>query len=266
MPYSGTTEPCSQRSSSRDQPLRVRLRQVAKSFYFYEHRTRSIREWFIRFVLRRPITVRQLAFALRDVDLSIETGESVALIGSNGSGKSTILRLIAGIYRPTTGSVETAGRVSAVLELGAGFNQELTGADNMELYAAVLGISRKELALKYEQVVEFAGLRDVLDTPMKYYSTGMRARLALAVALHLEPDVLLLDEVLAVGDAEFYNKCIAHLRAYHRNGGTLIVVSHRVDTLQDLCARAVLLEDGRVTMDSDIAQVVRAYERLAGHH
>jgi len=181
----------------------VELRGVSKRFYFYEHRTSSLREWFIRRVLRRPLHVRRAEFTLRAVDLRVERGESVALVGPNGSGKSTALRLIAGIYRPSTGRVETNGRITAVIELGAGFHPELTGAENIALYASVLGITRRELAARYDEIVEFAAMSDFLDTPLKYYSSGMEARLAFSVSVCLQPDILLLDEVLAVGDQAF---------------------------------------------------------------
>ena len=174
----------------------------------------------------------------------MERGEAVALIGSNGSGKSTALRLIAGIYGPSSGTIRTYGRLTAVIELGAGFHPELTGADNVALYAAVLGSGRKQLAARYDEIVDFAETRDFMDTPLKYYSSGMEARLAFAVAVCLEPDVLLLDEVLAVGDQAFRDRCQDRLRAFHASGGTLILVSHEMDQIQQLCSRAVWLERG----------------------
>ena len=142
----------------------------------------------------------------------------MALIGANGSGKSTALRLIAGIYRPSSGTIETNGRITAVIELGAGFHPELTGAENIALYAAVLGLPRRELAARYDEIVEFAEIRDFLDTPLKYYSSGMEARLAFSVAVCLRPDILLLDEVLAVGDQAFRTRCLERLRQYHTRG------------------------------------------------
>ena len=237
----------------------VALRGVSKRFYFYEHRTSSLREWFIRRVLHRPIHVRRAAFSLRDVDLTVERGESVALLGRNGSGKSTILRLIAGIYRVTHGTVATDGRITAVIELGAGFHPELTGAENIALYAAVLVLTRKELGEHYEEIVEFAGIPDLPDTPLKYYSSGMEARLAFSVAVCLQPDILLLDEVLAVGDQAFRERCLERLRQYHARGGTLILVSHELEQLRALCTRGVLLDQGRIVFDGPIDAALARY-------
>jgi len=176
----------------------VLCRDVFKHFYLYSHRTTSLREWFIRTALRRPIHIRRAEFSLRGFNLRIERGEAVALIGPNGSGKSTALRLIAGIYTPSTGTVETLGRIAAVIELGAGFNMELTGAENVGLYGAIMGLDRTQLAQRYEKIIEFAGIGKFIDMPVKYYSSGMVARLAFSVAVNVQPDILLLDEVLAV--------------------------------------------------------------------
>lgn len=237
----------------------VALRGVSKRFYFYEHRTSSLREWFIRRVLRRPIHVRRAAFTLHDVDLTIDRGEAVALLGRNGSGKSTVLRLIAGIYQPSSGTVGTEGRITAVIELGAGFHPELTGAENIALYAAVLGLTRKELAERYDDIVEFAAIPDLPDTPLKYYSSGMEARLAFSVAVCLQPDILLLDEVLAVGDQAFRQRCLERLRQYHARGGTLILVSHELEQLRELCSRGVWLDEGRIVADGPIDEVLARY-------
>jgi ABC-type polysaccharide/polyol phosphate transport system ATPase subunit len=244
--------------------LAVELRGVSKRFYFYEHRTSTLREWFIRRVLRRPLHVRRAEFSLHDVDLRVEPGESVALLGANGSGKSTILRLIAGIYQPSSGTIEHHGRIGAVIELGAGFHPELTGAENIGLYAAVLGLTRRELAQRYNDIVEFAALQDFLDTPLKYYSSGMEARLAFSVAVCLEPAILLLDEVLAVGDTEFRARCLDRLRTYHARGGTLLLVSHELDQVRELCTRGIWLREGRVVMDGQLEGVLAAYR--ADHH
>lgn len=237
----------------------VALRGVSKRFYFYEHRTSSLREWFIRRVLRRPIHVRRAAFTLHDVDLTVGRGEALALLGRNGSGKSTVLRLIAGIYQPSTGAVRTEGRITAVIELGAGFHPELTGAENIALYAAVLGLTRKELAARYDDIVEFAAIPDLPDTPLKYYSSGMEARLAFSVAVCLQPDILLLDEVLAVGDQAFRERCLERLRQYHARGGTLVLVSHELEQLRELCTRGVWLDQGRIVMDGPIDAVLERY-------
>jgi ABC-type polysaccharide/polyol phosphate transport system ATPase subunit len=259
MPSSTATSTFSPKSSEPVAAPAVELRGVSKRFYFYEHRTSSLREWFIRRVLRRPLHVRRAEFTLRAVDLRVERGESVALVGPNGSGKSTALRLIAGIYRPSTGRVETNGRITAVIELGAGFHPELTGTENIALYASVLGITRRELAARYDEIVEFAAMSDFLDTPLKYYSSGMEARLAFSVSVCLQPDILLLDEVLAVGDQAFRERCLHRLRAYHDRGGTLILVSHELDQVRALCQRGIWLERGEVVRDGPIDEVLAAY-------
>jgi ABC-type polysaccharide/polyol phosphate transport system ATPase subunit len=259
MRFSTATPAFSPKSSERPLEAAVELRGVSKRFYYYDHRTSSLREWFIRRVLRRPLNVRRAEFTLQGFDFRVDRGEAVALIGSNGSGKSTALRLIAGIYRPSSGTILTWGRLTAVIELGAGFHPELTGADNVALYAAVLGLGRRELMDRYDEVVEFAQMRDFMDTPLKYYSTGMEARLAFSVAVCLRPDVLLLDEVLAVGDQAFRQRCLARLRAFHAEGGTLILVSHEVEQVRELCSRAVWLDKGAVRMDGDVNQVLAAY-------
>jgi ABC-2 type transport system ATP-binding protein len=203
--------------------------------------------------------VRRAEFSLRGVDLAVERGEAVALLGRNGSGKSTVLRLIAGIYQPTAGAIETSGRITAVIELGAGFHPELTGAENIALYAAVLGLTRKELAARYDEIVEFAAIPDLPTTPLKYYSSGMEARLAFSVAVCLQPDILLLDEVLAVGDQAFRDRCLERLREYHGRGGTLILVSHELEQVRALCDRGIWLADGSVVMDGPIDTVLAGY-------
>ncbi len=193
------------------------------------------------------------------MDLLIGQGEAVALLGRNGSGKSTLLRLIAGIYQPSAGTIETNGRITAVIELGAGFHPELTGAENIALYAAVLGLTRKELAARYDEIVEFAAIPDLPDTPLKYYSSGMEARLAFSVAVCLQPDILLLDEVLAVGDQAFRERCLDRLREYHARGGTLVLVSHELEQARALCGRGLWLADGKVVMDGPIDRVLAGY-------
>ena len=238
----------------------VLCRGVEKRFHHYEHRTTSLRELFIRVARRRPITVRRAVFTLRDFDLRVERGEGVALIGDNGCGKSTALRLIAGVYRPTAGLVETNGRLAAVIELGVGFHPELTGVENVGLYGAVMGLSRREVAARREEVEDFAELGDFMREPVKFYSSGMQARLAFAVAVVCaSPEILLLDEVLAVGDAGFQHKCRERLRLLHEQGVTIITVSHDLDSLGDICRRAVWLEHGAMRMDGDLATVVDAY-------
>jgi ABC-type polysaccharide/polyol phosphate transport system ATPase subunit len=236
---------------------------VVKRFYHYEHHTTTLQEFFTRTIRRKPLHVRTPRFHLHRLDLAIAVGESVALIGANGSGKSTALRLMAGIYPPTEGRITRSGRLVAVIELGATFQPELTGVENVELYAAALGMTRRESAARLPGIITFAGVEEFADVPLKYYSSGMRSRLAFSIAVSTDPDTLLLDEVLAVGDAEFRVKCYDKLAAFRRRGGTLVVVSHDADSVRELCTRAVWLDGGEIRMDGPVDEVLAAYERTA---
>ena len=236
---------------------------VVKRFYLYEHRTTTLQEFALRTILRRPPPARSATFQIHRLDLCVAHGESIALVGANGSGKSTALRLMAGIYPPTEGRIVVRGRLVAVLELGATFQPELTGAENVELYAAALGFNRREIAVRYPEVVAFADIGDFMQVPVKYYSSGMRTRLAFAVAICADPDILLLDEVLAVGDESFRGRCLTRLARYHAAGGTLIVVSHDLWTIRKLCSRVVWMENGEVRMTGEANAVLDAYEAAA---
>jgi ABC-type polysaccharide/polyol phosphate transport system ATPase subunit len=245
--------------SGADEPPVVELCGVAKRFYHYEHRTRSLRELFVRLLGRQPIVVKRPVFRLQGLDLRVARGESVAIVGANGSGKSTALRLIAGIYPPSAGTVTVRGRLTAVIELGAGLHPELTGRENIGLYASLLGLSRREISPLEPATAEFAELGDFLDVPIKYYSSGMRARLAFSVALCAEPDIFLLDEVLAVGDQGFRERCFERLREFLARGATLIAVSHDMDGLRGICARGVWIDRGQLRMSGEIDAVLEAY-------
>jgi ABC-2 type transport system ATP-binding protein len=239
----------------------ISLQGVTKRFYFDEHRAKSLRGWFIRRILRKRVSISRAGFVLQNINLEVKRGEVVALIGLNGSGKSTMLRLIGGIYHPSEGKVAVNGRIAAIIELGAGFHGELTGAENAAIYASVLGLSRQELTRHFEEIMDFSGIADFFDTPIKYYSSGMEARLAFAVAVCVEPDILLLDEVLSVGDRMFRERCFERLRGFIAKGGTVVLVSHDWDQVQDLCSKAVYLENGRISMVSDANTVVDAFEK-----
>ncbi len=241
----------------------ILCKQVTKEFYVFSHRTNSLREWFIRTLQRKPKKLGFSSFSIKKFDLCVEQGDSIAFIGLNGCGKSTALRLIAGVYAPTDGTVQTFGQVGSVIELGAGFNQELTGAENIALYGAIMGLTRKQLASKYDEIVAFSGIEDFIQLPIKHYSSGMVARLAFSVAVNLNPDVLLLDEVLAVGDQAFQTKCIERLRAFRSEGGTMVVVSHNFQLVSQLCSRAVWLENGEIRMIGEISFVLEAYQQFS---
>jgi lipopolysaccharide transport system ATP-binding protein len=202
---------------------------------------------------------REEIWALRDVDLRVEQGEVVGLIGRNGAGKSTLLRVLTRITTPTRGRAEIRGRVGSLLEVGTGFHPELTGRENIYLNGAVLGMKRREIERKFDDIVDFSGIATFLDTPVKRYSSGMYVRLAFSVAAHLEPEILLVDEVLAVGDAEFQRRCLGRMEDLGDSGRTVILVSHNMQTISQLCDRAVLLDAGTVVADGPSGKVVSDY-------
>jgi lipopolysaccharide transport system ATP-binding protein len=207
---------------------------------------------------RREIDV---LWALRDVSFSIDSGEAVGLIGHNGAGKSTMLKLLSRIAEPSAGWAEVTGRVGSLLEVGTGFHPELTGRENVFLNGAILGMRRAEIRSRFDEIVAFADIERFLDTPVKRYSSGMQVRLAFAVAAHLEPEILLVDEVLAVGDAAFQRKSLAKMAEVARAGSTVIFVSHNLATIQALCERGILLERGRVIADAPVEEAVTGYLR-----
>ena len=200
-------------------------------------------------------------WALKDVSFEVQRGEAVGLIGHNGAGKSTMLKLLSRIAEPTTGWAEVTGRVGSLLEVGTGFHPELTGRENVFLNGAILGMRRNEIRKRFDEIVEFANMERFLDTPVKRYSSGMQVRLAFAVAAHLEPEVLLVDEVLAVGDAAFQRKSLTKMAEVARAGSTVIFVSHNLATIQALCQRAILLESGSVVTDAPVEEAVTGYLR-----
>lgn len=200
-----------------------------------------------------------LFWALRDINLNVARGESVGLIGANGSGKSTLLKIISRIVKPTEGSAQIRGRVGALLEVGTGFHPDLTGRDNILLNGAIIGMTGAEIRSRFDEIVDFSGVEEFLDTPIKRYSSGMVMRLAFAVAAHLEPDVLIVDEVLAVGDAEFQRKSLSKINDVATSGCTVFFVSHNLGFVQQLCSRTLLLEHGRLVEDGAPSQVVKSY-------
>jgi ABC-2 type transport system ATP-binding protein len=189
--------------------------------------------------------------ALRDITLDIETGHTVGLIGPNGSGKSTLLKVLASILRPTAGEVRAVGRIASLLELGAGFNGELSGRENVFLNGSLLGLSKREVEQQFDSIVEFSELAEFIDSPVKHYSSGMYVRLGFAVAVHVDPDILLVDEVLAVGDEAFAAKCLAKIAEFQADGRTILFVSHALDLVEQVCDRVVVLDHGRLVFDGD---------------
>jgi lipopolysaccharide transport system ATP-binding protein len=225
-------------------------------------RYKSLRESIqnaVKAPFRRDRRTEETIWALRDVSYEVAPGEVVGVIGRNGAGKSTLLKVLSRITEPTEGRVELRGRVGSLLEVGTGFHLELTGRENIFLNGAILGMRRVEIDRKFDEIVAFAEIERFLDTPVKHYSTGMYLRLAFAVAAHLEPEILLVDEVLAVGDAAFQKKCLGKMGDVAKGGRTVLFVSHNLSAVQALCQRAVLLRQGRVQASGDVHQVVAIY-------
>ena len=231
-------------------PEIVRVDGVSKRFVLL--RDKSVKERLLNVSASR--THRQEFWALRDIDLSISLGTTVGLVGHNGSGKSTLLKLVGGIMQPTTGSVSRRGRLAALLELGAGFHPDLTGRENVYLNAALLGMSRKDTAAAFDAIVDFSGVEAFIDTAVKFYSSGMYVRLAFAVAVHVDPDLLLIDEVLSVGDEAFQAKCLDKIREFQREGRTIVLVSHAAKQVEDLCDRVAVLHHGAMIFDGGAAE------------
>ncbi len=224
---------------------------------------RTLRDSIMNFAtapLRKRGSVEEF-WALTDVSFEVPPGEVVGIIGRNGAGKSTLLKILSRITKPTTGRVETNGRVGSLLEVGTGFHPELTGRENIYLNGSILGMSHKEITHKFDEIVAFAEVEKFLDTPVKRYSSGMYVRLAFAVAAHLEPEILIVDEVLAVGDMNFQRKCMNRMQEVGKGGRTILFVSHNMAAMERLCSRAILLEQGRTAAQGEVGEIVREYNR-----
>jgi len=232
----------------------IEVRNVNKQFVL--RHTRSMKEAFVWLVKGRKGDLSEKFHALKGVSLNVEQGESVALLGLNGSGKSTLLKHISGVMRPDSGTVGTRGRVAGLIEVGAGFHHDLSGRDNVYLNGAILGMTEDEINEKFDSIVEFSEIGQFIDTEVKFYSSGMYLRLAFSVAVHTDPEVFLVDEILAVGDEPFQRKCIDKIKELAAEGKTLVVVSHDLDLVSRICERGVLLEHGEVVMDGPVHDVV----------
>jgi lipopolysaccharide transport system ATP-binding protein len=214
---------------------------------------------FIRHPFRRMRRTTDSIWALKDVSFQVQEGEVIGVIGRNGAGKTTLLKVLSKITYPTRGRIRVRGRVSSLLEVGTGFHEELTGRENIYLNGSILGMKKTEIRTKLDDIVAFAGVEKFLDTPVKRYSTGMTLRLAFAVAAHLEPDVLFVDEVLAVGDADFQKKCLKAMDEFRTGGRTVLFVSHNMSAIENLCPRAIWIEGGEIYRDGDTEDVIRSY-------
>lgn len=237
----------------------ISLRNVSKYYKLYKASKDRLKEALHPFGKQ----YHEDYYAIRELSLDVQRGEILGIVGRNGCGKSTLLKLISGVLQPNAGKVQVNGKITALLELGAGFNPEFTGRENIHFYSTILGLSARQIERLTPAVIEFAELGQFIDQPVKTYSSGMKSRLGFAVAVHVEPDILILDEVLAVGDAVFKRKCFAKMEEFFQAGKTVLFVSHDANAVNKLCTRAVLLHGGKIILDGKPADVTRYYEKLA---
>jgi ABC-2 type transport system ATP-binding protein len=240
----------------------IRLDGVSLCYRLAKQRVPSIKEYAIHF-LRGSLSYEKL-WALRDVDLTLRRGETLGIIGRNGAGKSTLLKVISRVLKPTQGTARVNGRIAPILELGSGFDYELTGLENVYLNALLLGHTKREIQAKVDDIVEFSGLGDFIRSPLRNYSSGMQARLGFSIATAWVPDILILDEVLSVGDATFTGRCEERIRSFHDSGATVLIVSHATQAIVKNCTRCIWLDDGQVQADGETPEIVDLYLRKHG--
>jgi lipopolysaccharide transport system ATP-binding protein len=238
--------------------LAIKILGLGKKYWLGNQKVDSLRHEIFNFL--KP-SIKSEFWALQDVSLDIMKGEVVGIIGKNGAGKSTLLKILSQITKPTHGQVEIHGRVASLLEVGTGFHPELTGRENIFLNGTILGMSRKEVKEKFNEIVEFSGVGKFIDTPVKHYSSGMYVRLAFAVAAHLDPEILIIDEVLAVGDAEFQKKCLGKMKDVANKGRTVLFVSHNIVAVKSLCNKGVFINNGTVECTGEINHVLNTYHK-----
>ena len=237
--------------------IAVRVDHVSKWFRMYHERNTSLKSA----IMRRRRSVHNDFLALDDVSFEVPVGSTFGLIGSNGSGKSTLLKCLAEILYPNVGTITAFGKVAALLEVGSGFHHELSGRENIYLNGSILGMTRKEINRKFDEIIDFSGVEEFIDQPVKNYSSGMYVRLGFAVAIHVDPEILVVDEVLAVGDAEFQEKCRQKFADLHRAGKTVILVTHSMDDVRGMCDQAAWLDKGRLRLVGPARKTVAAYEK-----
>ncbi|MGH9558916.1 MAG: ABC transporter ATP-binding protein [Bryobacteraceae bacterium] len=238
----------------------IRFEHVTKSFIHHARRL-LLRDRVVQWMRRKKAERFE---ALKDVSFNVLRGESVGLIGPNGAGKSTLLNLATGLTLPDSGEIEVSGRVGALLELGAGFHPDLTGAENIRINGALMGLSRRQVDRRLEEIVDFSGVREFIREPLRTYSSGMILRLAFSVAVNSDPDILLTDEILGVGDQQFFGRCLEKIREFQHRGKTILFASHSTDLITKFCQRAVWLQRGRVIAFGKSAEVLKAYHASAG--
>lgn len=240
----------------------LEVKNVSIKFNLSKEKVDSLKDYVIKF-LKRELKYNEF-WALQDIDFSINKGDRLGILGLNGAGKSTLLKVIAGVYKPTTGEVIRHGRIAPLIELGAGFDPQYTGSENIFLYGSVLGYSKAFLKEKYDEIVSFSELGDFMNVPMKNYSSGMKTRLGFAIATIVSPEILILDEVLSVGDAKFKKKSEAKILSMLDDGVTVLFVSHSVDQVERICNKAILLEKGRIIAKGDVFDVTKVYREMTG--
>lgn len=238
----------------------VKVKNVGMRFNLSQERVDNLKEYLIKFV-RRDLKYDEF-WALKDIDFEIKKGEHLGVLGLNGSGKSTLLKVVSGVLKPSVGSVQTRGVVAPLLELGAGFSKEYTGRENIYLYGAVLGYTKEFLDEKFDEIVDFSGLGEFIEVPLKNYSSGMKARLGFSIATVVEPDILILDEVLSVGDKKFRRKSEKKIMSMFDRGVTVLFVSHSLEQVCRLCDRAIILDSGRLVAKGSVEKVARIYKNM----
>ncbi|MEE1342746.1 MAG: ABC transporter ATP-binding protein [Lachnospiraceae bacterium] len=236
----------------------LKVDKVGMRFNLSAEKVDNLKEYVIK-MIKRELYFQEF-WALRDVTFSLNKGERLGILGLNGAGKSTLLKVVAGVLKPTEGTVTTKGKIVPLLELGAGFDKQYTGAENIYLYGAMLGYSKEFIKEKYDEIVEFSELGDFINVPVKNYSSGMRARLGFAIATVVEPEILILDEVLSVGDAKFRKKSEKKIRDMFDKGVTVLFVSHSIEQVKRLCNKAILLEHGHIIAEGNVEDVAKIYE------
>jgi ABC-type polysaccharide/polyol phosphate transport system ATPase subunit len=237
----------------------IKVENVSKIFRIPSEKRQSLKMKIINVFNRTTYTN---FIALENVNLEIKKGEFVGIIGKNGSGKSTLLKLITGIYPPTAGRISVAGEISAFLELGVGFNEELSARDNIYLYGAILGLTRKQISKKFNEIIRFAGLEQFVNMKLKSFSSGMQVRLAFSTAIQADAGIFLVDEVLAVGDADFQKKCYDVFERFKREGKTILFVSHDLETVKKFCDRLILIDNGKILEDGETSRIITKYLEL----
>lgn len=238
----------------------IEVNNVTKKFKIYYDKPSTLKERLV-FWNKKKAEERTV---LQNIDLKIEKGETVALIGTNGSGKSTLLKLMTKIIYPTSGTLTTRGKLTSLLELGAGFHPDFTGRENIYFNASIFGLSKKEIDKRLNDIIEFSELQEFIDNPVRTYSSGQYMRLAFSIAINVDAEILLVDEILAVGDQHFQDKCFAKLRELKESDRTIVIVSHNLGTLRKLCSRVIWIYDGKIRMDGDPNQVIDEYLKVCG--